>query len=200
MHQTLRYEVWRGPYLEGGSNDFQEAVSRAHFLSVSNLGAQIKVVTWIPDARFPMQANELVLCRMITQQNEGKITMKSERLKGIKIATDGTWSPMFDISLEELQEAVDGYIDVMAKDDFSIFVVDDGLHLPHNKGTYVLYGVDLFGVAVVTGGVDSEGNTLPIPPKHFERILRNLPIAPDAIRMVLDNPETRDAVHKVVSQ
>lgn len=51
-------------------------------------------------------------------------------------------------------------------EDISIFVDDEGLFKPENYGRVVEgYPQPLFGNLVITGGVDAEGDTLPLPDK-----------------------------------
>lgn len=126
---------------------------------------------------------------------------QQQQLMGIMVTPSGQWIPMFDISLAKLQEAVGGYIDVVAERDYSIFVNDDGIgqQLEINVGLMRLFdGLMLAGTAVITGGVDHEGNTLPITDEMTLHVMKHIPIGDGQIRTVIDNAHTYDLIKRFV--
>jgi len=120
----------------------------------------------------------------------------NQQLKGVIVRADGMWMPMYDIGLEALQKAVDGYIDVVAARDYTIFVNDDGIgrQMPINMGLIRLFGQMLVGDSVITGGVDAEGNTLPITDAMAMKIIEALPVAPESIRGLMKNSVTKQLI------
>lgn len=95
----------------------------------------------------------------------------------VTIGVDGTLTPeTIDRGCAALQERVGGYIEAVTSDDgkVTLWINEEGklINLPVNElGTMLWHlvspqmnGVDvLCGAVVVTGGVDSEGETMSIP-------------------------------------
>jgi hypothetical protein len=75
-------------------------------------------------------------------------------------------------SLKTLQQGVDGYVEAIDLDDaLTMWLNEEGklLHLPHNPRAQALWdrafgaGTDItVGPVVLTGGVNEEGDTLPL--------------------------------------
>jgi hypothetical protein len=89
----------------------------------------------------------------------------TSEIKGLIIPHNGDgFRCMKDISGDKINEAVGGYFDILAKPNITLWVLDDGMHLPLNYPVALLFGERLFGDVVVTGGVGEQGESLPIPP------------------------------------
>lgn len=87
-------------------------------------------------------------------------------VQGVILRADGSYSEMEDISLASLQQAVGGYVTAVHSAQFKcdVWCNDDGFgeRLPMNMSVALVFGFQLVGDCVVTGGVDAHGNTLPI--------------------------------------
>lgn len=96
-------------------------------------------------------------------------------MKAIRIDTDGTFHPLSSLSLSTLQESVGGWVEAVdsASGETTFWCNEEGkiMGLEANlAATKILYALNpafinrdiLVGPVVITGGVDDEGNTLPI--------------------------------------
>lgn len=96
-------------------------------------------------------------------------------MKAIRIDVDGSLHPLGSLSLETLQKSVGGWVQAIESNsgDITFWCNEEGKleQLPVNTtATLMLYdknpafkGHDfLVGPVVITGGVDEDGNTLPI--------------------------------------
>jgi hypothetical protein len=75
--------------------------------------------------------------------------------------------------LSILQEAVDGLIQPVDFAGFTMWVNEEGLlrnDLEHNFALMAFYQTPIMGNAVFTGGVDDEGNTLPLSERSAELV------------------------------
>lgn len=107
--------------------------------------------------------------------------------------TEITWAE--GESLPALQSAVGGLIDVVQlAPDLDLWVHDEGLYLfepnPHATAVATVFAAQagarlaqaFHGPAVFTGGVDDEGDTLPLSEEQAEQIRQSIAgTAPDSI-------------------
>jgi len=75
--------------------------------------------------------------------------------------------------LSIMQEAVDGLIQPVDFAGFTMWVNEEGLlrnDLEHNFALMAFYPTPIMGNAVFTGGIDEEGNTLPLSESSAELV------------------------------
>lgn len=96
-------------------------------------------------------------------------------MKAIRIDVNGNVQPLGGFSLDTLQKSVGGYVQAVesASGETTFWCNEEGKleGLPVNKAaTFILWSLNtafrdqdfLVGSVVITGGVDDDGNTLPI--------------------------------------
>jgi hypothetical protein len=102
--------------------------------------------------------------------------MPAKPVLGVVIHTDGTRTDLHEISLEVYQDAVGGYVDALTVSSMvTVFMHDSGMfELPQNNVAMLLFSRPMWGDVVMVGGVDAEGNTLPLPTIFHKRIKKLL--------------------------
>jgi hypothetical protein len=104
-----------------------------------------------------------------------KIRQEGDMIAGVVIHTDGTRSDLKEVTLEALQAGCGGYVDAIRINNWAtVFVNDDMFVLEPNIPATMIFGQPINGGVVVTGGVDEEGNTLPIPQVLYKRLAKVL--------------------------
>lgn len=108
-------------------------------------------------------------------------------MRGLKIDMDGDlhvieWDPSTRRTLDVMQEAVEGLVDVVCLEHESggvdMWINDEGLYT-HDLNYVATHVADILrgehyqdyaGPAFFTGGADEEGNTLPLQPEAEQKI------------------------------
>lgn len=91
----------------------------------------------------------------------------------VVIHTDGFRTDLKEINLPAMQDAVGGYVECIALTNMvNVWVNDDWTGLRSNNGASLIFQRALYGDVVVTGGVDKEGNTLPLNEVFVKRLAK----------------------------